>query len=37
MPQYSGSTGEIVLKARSTGATLALKKGVKKAEHTCIG
>ena len=37
VPQYSGSTGEIVFKARSTGATSALKKGVKKAEHTCIG
>ena len=28
---------EIVLKARTTGETLALKEGVKKAEHTCIG
>ncbi len=33
----AGPTGEIVLKGRSTGATLALKKGVKKVEHTCIG
>ncbi len=37
VPQYSGSTGEIVLTATSTGAILVLKKGAKKAEHTCIG
>ncbi len=28
--------GEIIFKARSMGATLALKKGVKKAEHTYV-
>ncbi len=36
MPQYSGSIGEIVLKARSTG-DFSREKEVKKAEHTCIG
>ena len=30
---YSGSMGDIVIKARSTEETLTLKKGVKKAEY----